>query len=227
MGLRDCTFRLRKTGSDSIGIESCLMTRALILLFSLLTSSVCLQAVERPEVGKHAPKSVVGTFVPGGWSEEQHSVCAVLAHRKEQKIAIFARNLNPNVMLLTAAMDKVVAENSTLKWSFLLVSHENSPTPSQEEWDAELLRLKQMTTDHKVEHLAAGLMIRLPDENQPSRALRKVGVFDEGDLVVMLIRPQAGANGIIQEVSVLQSNNLTNLDMDKVAKQMAAAARNQ
>lgn len=203
------------------------MIRTLILLPCLLTTMVCVGASERPEIGKHAPKSVVATFVPGGWSEEQHSVCAVLAHRKEQKIAVFARNLNPNVMLLTSAMDKVVAENSTLKWSFLLVSHENSPTPNQEEWDAELLRLKQMTTDHKIEHLAAGLMIRLPEENQPSRALRKVGVFDEGDVVVMLIRPQAGAYGIIQEVSVLQSNELTSLDVDKVAQQMAAAARNQ
>lgn len=200
------------------------MFKTIVSLNYLLIMSVGLQAADRPEIGKQAPTNVVGTFVPGGWSEKQHSVCAVLAHRKEQKVAIFARALNDNVMQLTAAIDKVVAENSTLKWSFLLVSHENSPTPNEEVWDAELLRLKQSVAEQKIKHLAAGLMIRVPDESKPSRAKRQIGVFDEGDLVVMLIRPEAGSYGVIREVSVLQSEKLTAEDLEIVAQKMAAAA---
>lgn len=200
------------------------MFKTVAVLHGLFITSFGLLAVESPKTGDKAPTSIVGTFVPGGWCKEQQSVCAVLKHRDDPKIAVFTRTLNDNVMRLTAAMDKVVAEDSSLKWSFLFVSHENSPTPNQEDWDAELVRLKQAFAEHQIEHIAAGLMLRLPDEQKVTRAKKQVGVFDAGDLVVMLIRPQQGTDAVIQEVSVFQSEKLTAMDIEKATRQMALAA---
>lgn len=165
-------------------------TLALMLTVSVLATSLLHHCrAEPPEKGKNAPASIVATFLSGAWIDEQREVCPVLAHRNEARIAIFSKDSSDAVMKLADRMDAIVAEHPQLKSSFLFVSHENHPTPSEDEWKAQLDTLKQQVAKHQIQHLAAGLMIRIPDPNAITRARKQVGVFQDGDLVVMLIVP--------------------------------------
>lgn len=201
------------------------MGRSAFAFSACLLISVIAHAAEHPAVGEKAPNSIVGTFVKGGWSAEQHNVCPVLAHRGDQKIAVFAKSASDNVLGLTEALDAVVANDESLKWSFLFVSHENSPTPTQEDWDKELARLAELTSRHKLSHMAVGQMIRIPDSTKSTRARPQVGEFQDGDVVVMLIRPQSGTFGTIAEVAVVHAEQLDSPAIERIANQMVTAAQ--
>jgi len=199
-----------------------LVSAAVALMF-MPGSARCF--VEPPQKGQNAPTSIVATFLSGAWIDEQREVCPVLAHRNEARIAIFSKDSGDAVMKLADRMDAVVAEHPQLKSSFLFVSHENQPTPSEDEWKAQLETLKQQVARHEIQNLAAGLMIRIPDPNAITRARKQVGVFQDGDLVVMLIVPQKGTFGLVQEAASLKSAEQTNEQLDNVTAQMKAAVK--
>jgi hypothetical protein len=189
----------------------------LVLVFPYLA------AAEAPKQGDKAPTSIVATFMSGGWIDKQKNACPVLANRDEARIAIFSKTSGDAVMKLVQRMDTLVAEHKRLKSSFLFVSHENQPTPSEEEWNEQFETLKRQVTTHGIKNLAAGLMIRLPETNKPTRARRLVGVFEKGDVVMMLVAPMKGTYGSIKEVVSLNSAELTEEQIDQVVKQMKAA----
>ncbi len=194
-----------------------------VAVLAALLNQAC--HAEPPQKGQKAPASIVATFLSGAWMEEQRDVCPVLAHRNEARIAIFSKDSGDAVMKLADRMDAIVAEHPQLKSSFLFVSHENQPTPSEDEWNAQLDMLKQQVAKHQIQHLAAGLMIRIPDPNAITRARKQVGVFQDGDLVVMLIVPQKGTFGVVQEAASLKSAELTDEQLDKATAQMKAAVK--
>lgn len=201
--------------------------------YSFVSAAVALMFVpgsvrgfaEPPQKGQKAPTSIVATFLSGAWVDEQRNACPVLIHRNETRIAIFSKDSSDPVMKLADRMDAIVAEHPQLKSSFLFVSHENQPTPSEDEWKAQLETLKQQVAKHQIQHMAAGLMIRIPDPNAVTRARKQVGVFQDGDLVVMLIVPQKGTFGVVQEAAALKSAELTNEQLENVAAQMKAAVK--
>ena len=195
----------------------------LIASVFLLATLPQLCLIEPPEKGQKAPTSVVATFLSGAWVDEQRDACPVLIHRDETRIAIFAKDSGDAVMKLADRMDAIVADHEQLKSSFLFVSHENQPTPSEEEWAGQLQSLKQQVAKYEIQHLAAGLMIRLPDPNAVTRARRQVGVFQNGDVVVMLIVPQKGTFGIVKEAASLKSAELTDEQLEKVTALMKTA----
>lgn len=197
--------------------------RNLIAAVLLLATLQQLCSAEPPEKGQKAPTSVVATFLSGAWVDEQRDACPVLLRRDEAKIAIFSKDSSDAVMKLADRMDAIVADNQQLKSSFLFVSHENQPTPSEEEWASQLQSLKQQVAKYGIQNLAAGLMIRLPDPNAVTRARRQVGVFQDGDIVVMLIVPKKGTFGVVQEAASLKSAELTDEQLDKVTALMKAA----
>ena len=127
-------------------------------------------------------------------------------------------------MPLVAAIEEIVASDSTLKWSFVFVSHENDPTPTQEDWDAQLEHLKKLALDKKIEHLSLGILNRIPDKDKPSRAMRKLGFFGDGDVVVMLIQPDSNAQrGVMQYVSVLKSKEIQEKTIEQIGSQLEEA----
>lgn len=185
-------------------------------------TSVC--HAESPENPDKPPTSIVARFQPGAWIHEEKDACPILAHRKESRLAVFSRDSSDAVMKLANRMDSLVTGNERLKSSFLFVSHENRPTPSEDEWSEQFATLKKQTAKFEITHLAAGLMIRLPDEKAVTRARRQVGVFQDGDVVVMLIVPQQNTYGIVRELVSLKSSELTDEKLDAVEQKMKAAA---
>ncbi len=175
------------------------------------------------KVGMIAPTSIVAEFVTGEWAERGSS-CPVLANREAMKVAVFVKQLNDPVLPLVNAIEEIVASDSSLKWSFVFVSHENAPTPSQAEWDSQLARLRKLAGDMKMEHLSLGVLIRNPDTGSPSKAKRQLGFFGDGDVVVMLIRPDANAKrGVIQYLSVLKSEEIQEKAIERIGSQLKEA----
>lgn len=185
-------------------------------------------AEDQLKVGMNAPTSIVAEFITGDWAERGSS-CPVLTNRDAMKVAVFVKRLDDPVLPMIGAIEEVVADDASLKWSFVFVSHENAPTPSQQEWDTQLAHLRKLSTDKKIRHLSLGVMIRNPDNGKPSSAKRQLGFFGDGDVVVMLIRPYANAKrGVIQFLSTLKSEEINKQAIDRVRNQLKdalAAAR--
>jgi hypothetical protein len=180
-------------------------------------------AEEQLEVGMVAPTSVVAEFITGDLAKFR-SVCPVLANRDAVKVAVFVKSVDDPVLPLVEAIEEVVADDAALKWSFVFVSHENAPTPSTEEWDAQFAHLKKLASDRKINHLSIGMMLRNPDNGKPSKAKRQLGFFGDGDVVVMLIRPDAkGKRGLIQYLSVLKSEEIEKETIEHIRSQLKDA----
>jgi hypothetical protein len=198
------------------------MTRVFLDLLAViiaLLSSVCF-AQDQLKPGMNAPTSIVARFISGDWAK-QGSACPILNHRNEVKIAIYVKRAHEPVLPLIATLDELVAEHAALKWSFVFVSHENSPTPNQVEWDAELVRLKKLTSDRNIQHLSFGLLLRDPENGKPVGAKPRLGFFGDGDIVVMLIRPDEKVKrGVIHYLSVLKSEELDAGTIQRIASQL-------
>lgn len=170
---------------------------------------------------------MVARFATGPWSARKaKSACPVLIHRQEMKIAIFARRLDPDVLRLAVAVDRLVASEPRLKWSFVFVSHENDPTPTLESWEARLAESQTLATTHEIDHLSVGLMKRASEPGTITRARRKLGFLDDTGVVVMLISPSAGTNavrGTIRYVVATKSAELVPEAVATITKQLQHA----
>ena len=182
---------------------------------------------EKFQVGQRAPAGIVARFATGPWAARKtKSACPVLINRQETKIAIFARQLSSDVLRLAVEVDKLVAEDAQLKWSFVFVSHENDPTPSLESWEAQLAEFPTLATKHDMNHLSLGLMKRAPERGQLSRAKSKLGFPEDTDTVIMLISPSSGTNsirGTIRHATALKSAELVPETVATITKQLQAA----
>lgn len=193
------------------------------IVFGMLGVASVGLADEPLEVGVTAPTSIVAEFVTGKWAEHG-TACPVLAHRDAMKIAVFVKRLDAPVLPLVSAIDRLVSEDDSLKWSFVFVSHENAPTPSDEEWKAQLDQLRSLSNDKKIVNLSLGVMLRNPDTGRPSKAKRELGFWGEGDVVVMLIRPDSKAKrGVIQHVDILKSDSIQQQTVDQIMTQLKDA----
>lgn len=199
-----------------------------ISIFGLLCSGSVAIAEDRIKVGAMAPASIVAEFITGEWATVHKSACPVLVHRDAVKVAIFAKNLDDALVPLIEAMEEVVAGDSSLKWSFVFVSHENAPTPSHQEWDALVANVKKRTDEKKIRHLSVGLMQRIPDPRN-SRANPKLGFLEDGEVVVMLICPDGNRQrGVIQFEKKIKSAELDEQSIrtvkDEIKKTLAAVS---
>jgi hypothetical protein len=154
--------------------ESEMLRLCFITLIGVSSIACVSLAEDELKVGMKAPTSIVAEFITGEWSERGSS-CPVLAHRDAMKIAVFVKRLENPVLPLLGAMDELIAGDSSLKWSFVFVSHENAPTPSQEEWDTQLEQLRKVASDRMLKHLSLGVLLRNPDNGRPTRAKRQLG----------------------------------------------------
>lgn len=203
------------------------MLKALIgtLVGVLVFGSVSL-AEDPLRVGMNAPTSIVAEFITGDWAE-RGSACPVLANRDAMKVAVFVKSLSAPVLPLVGAIEEVIADDASLKWSFVFVSHENAPTPSQDEWDAQVAQLRKVTSEKKIKHLSLGVMLRNPDTGKLTRAKRQLGFFGDGDVVVMLICPNENAKrGVIQYLSVLKSEEIDENVIERIRSQLKDALAN-
>lgn len=195
------------------------------LLGSLFLAPVS-YAEDQLKVGMLAPPSIVAEFFTGKWSE-RGSACPVLVNRDATKVAVFVKRLDDPIIPLIGEMEKIVANDGSLKWSFVFVSHENSPTPSQEEWDAQISQIKKLANDKAISHLSIGSMLRIPDNSKSVRAKRQLGFFGDGDVVVMLINPDQKKNrGLIQFVEFLKTRELNKEKIEQISSQLKVAIAN-
>jgi hypothetical protein len=184
-----------------------MLNRLCVYLIGVLCLGQVALAEDQLKVGENAPTSIVAEFFTGEFGL-RGSACPVLAHRDAVKVAVFVKTLDDSVVPLIETLEGIVAADEKLKWSFVFVSHENSPTPSQEEWDTQVAQIKKVTNENKIHHLSVGLMLRILDPSG-SRAKSKLGFFEDSDVVVMLIRPNAkGQRGVIHFVRKLKSTEL-------------------
>jgi hypothetical protein len=189
-------------------------------LFGILVGVSVSIAEDQFKVGMNAPTSIVAEFITGDWAE-YGSACPVLLNRDAMKVAVFVKQLKDPVVPLIGAIEEIVAADSKLKWSFVFVSHENAPTPSQEDWDAQLAQLKKLARDKELKGLSLGVMLRNPDNGKPSRTRRQLGFFGDGDVVVMLIRPDATAKrGVVQYLRVLKSEEIEEKTIELISSQL-------
>lgn len=197
-----------------------------ILSLILLLLSVCaIYAEDEIEIGELAPRSIVGHFVSGPLKAKQTEICPTLFERDACKVAIFTREAKEVEFDLVASLNDLVEEEAKLKWSFWMVSHENSPTPDDATWERTLADLKEFSEERKVTALSIGALIRIPDKSKVTRARRSVGVFrDKNDMVVMLIAPGAAKQyGQIQYVKELNSAELTPGEIEKIKTEIKQA----
>jgi hypothetical protein len=173
-------------------------------------------------IGMPALGSIVAQFVTGPKADK--TVCPVLFEREETKIAIFAKQLNAPVLSLIQSIDEIVAATPKLKSSFVFLSHENAPTPTEADFENQLAEIKRLAAEKSIEHLAMGLMIRIPDSQRNTRARRSLGFFGDGDIVVMLIGPGKNRNStMIRYFQVLNSESATG-EIERVCKELRRAA---
>ena len=194
-------------------------------LIGILSIASVSLAEDQLKVGMNAPTSIVAEFITGDWSERGSS-CPVLANRDAMKVAVFVKNLEEPVLPLVGAIEEMVADDASLKWSFVFVSHENAPTPSQDEWDAQLTQLRKLASERMIKHLSIGVMLRNPDNGKPSKAKRQLGFFGDGDVVVMLIRPDANTKReVIQYLRVLKSEEIQKRTIEQIRSQLKDALK--
>lgn len=172
--------------------------------------------------GMSPPTSIVARFVTGPYADS--SACPTLGFRRNKKIAVFARKLNPQVIQLAEMVDGIVTQDESLARSFLFISHENDPTPTVAEYEQMLDSLKTSLTKQGIQHLSAGVMIRIPKENGPTRAIAKVGIFDNDDVVVMVIQPNSRQlNGKITYLKFLKTNEVTETAIEQLSTELHQA----
>ncbi len=194
--------------------------RSAVFLNLVLTSAVVFGDDDR-EITISSLNSAVATFATGEWAAERPNACPVMLHPNAPKVAVYTRHMNAGVLRLAQAVDGVVANDTALRWSYLFVSHENDPTPSPEEWDTQFTEIGQMASDYELEHLAVGLMLRIPESDEPIRVRRNLGIFHDGDVVLAWIVPTAdGRRGTIGYCRVLDSAQLDDNLVDEVIRDL-------
>jgi hypothetical protein len=174
-------------------------------------------------VGMPAPSGIVGSFVTGIWAEKG-TASPVHLHRDSPKIAVFAKTLDERMLPLATKIDELVAGNLSLKWSFLFLSHENDPTPADDAWESQLKSLKNLASNNTIKHISIGVMLRIADTGRPGRSKRRLGFLKDGDVVVMLIAPDAAGNGAtIQYVQIIKPNQLEQNSIEQIIRDLRMA----
>lgn len=144
----------------------------------------------RFNIGDRAPASAVATFVAGPWSERKsHSACPVLLNRQHAKVAVYVRKTSEEISEILQAVDRVAGTAPELKWSFVFVSHENSPTPSDQEYESLLNATAEFALKHEISNLSFGVMKQVAEGGR--RLKQKLGFVAEDELVIMLITPDS------------------------------------
>lgn len=165
-------------------------------------------------VGSPAPASIVAQFVTGDLSG--NSACPILRDSGKTKIAVFGRALNPDMILLLQSLDEVIAADPKLNRSFIFLSHESDPTPSEEEFQNQLAEIQKQATEHSIKHFSLGLMNRIPG----LRAKPRLGFFGQGDIVVMVIGPdQHRKIAMVRYVQALSTGNVRP-ELERIRKEV-------
>ena len=173
-------------------------------------------------IGMPALGSIVAQFASG--AKAGKTMCPVLFEREETKIAIFAKQLNAPVISLIQSAEEIVAATPRLKSSFVFLSHENAPTPSEADFEDQLAEIKRVAAEKTIKHLSMGLMIRIPDNQRNTRARRSLGFFGEGDIVVMLIGPGENRySSVVRYFQVLNSESAIG-EIERVREELRRVA---
>ena len=142
-------------------ISTVVLTQILFLLISL-TISVSANERSRPAVGDRA--TVIGVrFAVGLWAVDHKMTCPSARHGNEPKIAIYSTALNDNVLDLSVAIDRLIAEDPSLKWSFIALSDEKGAYHgvskghySQDEQAQRLKEIKELAAQREITRLTIG-----------------------------------------------------------------------
>ncbi|QDV26981.1 hypothetical protein [Aureliella helgolandensis] len=168
-------------------------------------------------VGDRAPSSAVARFVTGPWADPQPRVaCPVLLNRKSPKVAVYTRAVTPAVVELLKALDAVVAEQDALKWSFVLVSHENDPRPTDEEFNAQLKELELLASKQSLRSLSLGVLERAPVPAQVVRRKLKLGFLEQGETIVALIAPPESSKRSFAELHYVHRFHADDISANKL-----------
>lgn len=208
--------------------------RPIIALFSVLlvAATVCAQGISpaaKLTVGQRPPVSAVARFSSGAWATSKaRSACPVLLNSQAVKVAVYTRDVTPHVVHLMREINKLVAHEPALKWSFVFVSHENDPTPTEEEFNVLIEKLKTIARDELINNLSIGIMERVPESDRPSRRKRELGFVDDGETVVMLIGPSPSdpksKRAVIQYLETAKSETLTQESVQRIVDALKQAS---
>jgi hypothetical protein len=177
--------------------------------------------------GGRAPRSVVAHFVSGPLATpEPRSACPVLKNRKSPKIAVYTRDATPGVIKLAKAVDQIIAGKPELKWSFLFVSHENAPRPSEEQFKTQLAKLKRIASDEQISHLSIGLLERGPELGEKVLRKQSLGFLKEDQTAIALIyrSPDPKMRSFLMTgVQYASSDKLTTESIDQLITKLKAS----
>lgn len=168
------------------------MTLGLLISISfpatLLGDSVSVQG-KGLKVGEQAPVSGV-YFAMGFWAAEHKMTCPAARRGKEPKIAVYTTTLDENVLDLALAVDRLIAHDSALKWSFVSVSDKKGGSTSvkspgyysKDELAERLRELKESASGKGIKQLTIGITSAgLAKERE------KVGLSNEHNVVVAFL----------------------------------------
>lgn len=181
---------------------------------------------EQLTVGGRAPTSAVATFVSGPWSKrESRSACPILINYQHAKIAVYLRNTDDKIAMTLKAFDKLTGTEPALDWSFVFVTHENTPTPTDEEFESLLGATTQFAKKHQIANLSFGVMKQVKESG--GRFKQKLGFVADDEVVVMLITPNANAPKVkwshIRYARVLKSSQLDSASVVSMVNEIRAA----
>lgn len=184
------------------------MNSTLVTLVVCYTSIVA-AAQDAPNplsAGKRAPAGAVARFSTGPWATPKaRSACPVLLNRQHVKVAIYTRELTSDVVRLVQKIEKLVEKEPALKWSFVFVSHENDPTPSEAAYELQNENIKRLALDENISHISIGLMERSTKSDQPTRRKRRLGFVGKDETVVMLIGPTPSGKSSFAKILYLET----------------------
>ena len=161
-------------------------------------------------VGERAPVSGV-YFACGAWAAEHQKTCPAARRGNDPKIAIYTTTLDENVLNLALAVDRLIAGDATLKWSFVSVSDQKGGNVGVKSADyyskAELAqRLAELKTSavHKgIQQLTLGIT-----STGDSREREKLGIPEDANVLVTFLDGDRRRSRLVKFVKPIHSSNL-------------------
>lgn len=157
-------------------------------------------------------------FACGEWSIKSRQTCPAAARGREPKFAIYAMTLNENVMNLAVAIDKRIAEDESLKWSFVEILDEKGARSSEaDEMEERLKEVRELAAQHGVQRLTLGISASPASTERP-----RIRIPKDTDTLVVFLNGDARRSRMVRFAERVDSSTL---DEKKIEKLLAKIAK--
>ena len=202
---------------NSTIVSTPLLFFSIFLSTSVSAEDATNERIQSPVVGEQA--TVIGVrFAIGLWAAEHQMTCPSARYGNEPKIAIYTTTLNDNVLNLSLAVDRLIAEDASLKWSFVALSDEKgaysgvvSKHYSKDEQAERLSEIKKLATRKGITQLTIG------NTSWPaSRTRHTFDMSEDSDVLVLFLDGDSQMLRVVKFVRLVDSAKLNSKMIDSM-----------